>query len=208
MSLSIAMLSMVLAAGSPPTPRVSQEQGRPRALGFELMGMAASPTVTGPTVGPDLALTVGRPEVHLRVGMQVLGGPERRSSPLGHRVGEVLEAGTGHLCAARWRRGFRARLCGGGQLGVVHLRYHGFEQPGRRTMPWGAITGLGDVNIPLGRRAGLDPDRVGILLQGGVMVPVLGPAIVMRNAEGAPAYLRLPSSFGATFGAGLRVSLR
>lgn len=206
--MSIALLSMILVAGSPPTPHVSTEPRRLHPRDFELSGTAVLPTVTGPTVGPDLALTLGRPELHLRVGMQVVGGPDRTLSPLGHRVGEIVNTGTGHMCAARLRRGFRIRLCGGGQLGMVHLRYGGFAEPGRRSMPWGAITSFGDLNVPLGRRAGLHPDRVGLLLQGGVMLPVLGPAIVMRDPDGVPAFLRLPGSFGATFGAGLRVSLQ
>lgn len=207
MSSSIVLLSLLVAA-SPPTPRVSTDEGRPHPLGFELLGTAVLPTATGPTVGPDLALTVGRRDLHVRLGMQVLGGPDRTLSPVGHRVGEVLEAGTVHVCAARWRWGLRVRLCGGGQLGVTHLRYHGFSDPGRRTMPWGALTGLGDLNIPLGRRAGVHPERVGLLLQGGAMLPVLGPAIVMRDVPGVAALVKTPSSFGATFGAGLRVSLQ
>lgn len=206
MSASIVLLSLLLAGG-PPTPSAGEDDG-PRPRDFEVSGMAAMPTVTGPTVGPDLAITVGRPDLHARLGMQVLGGPDRRLSPVGHRVGEVVETSTIHMCAARGRRGFRVRLCGGGQLGVVHLRYHGFERPGHRAMPWGALTGFGDLNIPLGRRAGLHPDRVGLLLQGGAMLPVLGPAIFMRDVPGVGTMIRIPGSLGATFGAGLRVSLR
>lgn len=201
---SIAMLSLALAG--PPSPSSSEVEG-PRPLDFEVSGMASTATVTGPTVGPDLAVSLGRRDLHLRLGMQVLGGPDRPLSPAGHRGGEVLDVGTIHMCAARGRAGFRVRLCGGGQIGTTHLRYHGFVTPGRRVMPWGALTGFGDLSIPLGRRAGVDPDRIGLLVQGGAMVPVLGPAIVMRSVD-APTMLRLPRSIGATFGAGLRVALR
>ncbi|MEX1368447.1 MAG: hypothetical protein AB1Z98_35270 [Nannocystaceae bacterium] len=209
MTLSSAALVMALAAG-PPTPTASAasaREGAPRSLDFELTMKAATPMVTGPTVGPDFAVAFGRRDLHLRLGMQVLGGPERQLTPAGHRVGEVVDAGTVHMCAAKSRRGLRIRLCGGGQLGTTHLRYRGFADPGRRVMPWGALTSFADLSIPLGRRAGLEPDRVGLLLRGGAMVPVLGPAVVMRSVQG-PAWVRLPKAVGATFGAGLRFALR
>lgn len=201
--LASTMLTLALASG-PPTP--STATVGPRPLDFELSAVATTATVTGPTVGPDMAVSIGRPDVHLRVGMQVLGGPDRPQSSAGHHVGEVLDVGTVHMCAARGVA-VRVRLCGGGQLGTTHLRYRGFITPGRRVMPWGALTGFGDLSIPLGRRVGLDVDRVGLLLRAGAMVPVLGPAVVMRTNDGL-ATVRLPRSIGATFGAGLRVGLR
>ncbi|MCX4239834.1 hypothetical protein [Paraliomyxa miuraensis] len=212
MSASMVLMSLLLAA-SPPTPSASEdvsasEDDGPRPRDLEISDVVVMPTVTGPTVGPDLGVTVGRPNLHVRLGLQVVGGPDRTLSPTGHRVGEITEASTVHACAARGRRGFRVRLCGGGQIGVVHLRYRGFERAGHRAMPWGALSGFGDLNIPLGRRRGVDPDRVGLLLRGGTVIPVLGPAIVMHDVPGAGTLVRLPGSIGATFGAGLRVSLR
>jgi len=208
MFLSSTIAASILLAG-PPTPSatVTPDEDEPHTLDFELSGIAAMPTVSGPTVGPDLAVSFGRADLHLRVGMQILGGPDRRFTRAGHQLGEVLHAGTAHMCAAQKLRNVRIRLCGGGQLGMTHLRYHGFDQPGRGAVPWGALTGFGDLSIPLGRRSGLDPDRVGLLLQGGAMVPVLGPAVIMR-AEGHRTMIRLPGSMGAIFGAGLRVGLR
>ncbi|MCA9653374.1 MAG: hypothetical protein H6712_32925 [Myxococcales bacterium] len=198
MTSSIALLTLALATGT-------ADGSRPRD--FELGAVATTATTTGPTVGPDMAVSLGRPDLHLRVGMQVLGGPDRRLSPAGHRGGEVLDTGTLHMCAARGRGGFRVRLCGGGQIGTTHLRYRNFPTPGRRVMPWAALTGFGDLAIPLGRRVGLDADRVGLLLQGGAMVPVLGPAIVMRSDDWPPM-IRLPRSVGLMMGAGIRVALR
>ncbi|MEM7153154.1 MAG: hypothetical protein AAF799_09935 [Myxococcota bacterium] len=189
----------------PPTPAATRDGARP--LDFELSGMAAMPTVSGPTYGPDMAVAFGLYHLHLRVGMVVLGGPDRTASLAGHRIGEVLDAGTMHLCAARGRPGVRIRLCGGGQFGVTHLRYRGFENPGRRAMPWGAVTAFSDLSISLGRHWGLEPDRLGVMINGGAMLPVLGPAVVMR-ADGFETTVRRPNSFGATFGAGLRVGLR
>ena len=201
---SSVVLTMAMMMG-PPTPSAADNNARP--LDFELGGVAAMPTTTGPTYGPDMAVSFGLYHLHLRVGMVVMGSPDRRASAAGHQLGEVLDAGTMHLCAARGRPGVRIRLCGGGQLGVTHLRYRGFVNPGRRAMPWGAVTAFSDLSISLGRRWGLEPDRVGFMVNGGAMLPVLGPEIVMR-APGFETTTRRANSFGATFGAGLRVGLR
>ncbi|MCH9683278.1 MAG: hypothetical protein K0V04_17720 [Deltaproteobacteria bacterium] len=187
---------------SEPPPR------RARPLDFELSGIAVTPTLTGPTVGPDVGVAIGRERLHARVGMQVVGGPDQRVSRDGHRVGEIVETGTLHVCAARGLRGFRVRICGGGQLGVTHLRYVGFAQRGRRVVPWGAVTSFGDLAIPLGRRTVQGANRVGLLLQGGAMLPVLGPELVVDGGPEGGRRTRRPRSFGATFGAGIRVSLR
>ncbi len=208
MAWGSALLTMALVAGPPSPSTAEQAPQKPGPLDFELSGIVVTPTVTGPTVGPDIGVAIGRDRVHARVGMQVVGGPDRRVSTLGHRVGEIVETGTLHLCGARQRDGFRVRLCGGGQLGVTHLRYVGFATRGRRVVPWGAFSGFGDVAIPLGRRSGLYRERLGLLLQGGAMVPVLGPALVIDDGAGGRLAGRRPARVGATFGAGLRVSLR
>lgn len=129
-----------------------------------------------PSLGGDVAILAGRPRLHARIGVGALATP---SFTLGERgkVGTVLETSDLEGCTASHYRIHRVRLCGGMQAGVVHLRWSGFAQPGRRDLPWLAAVGGGSYAIALGRIVDL---HAGI----GLGVPLLRPRLATRTRGG------------------------
>ncbi len=140
---------------------------------FEGDALASPGVWPNPSLGGEVAIIAGRPNVHARVGVGAMGTP---SFTLGDRgkVATVLETSDIRGCAASHRGLHRVRLCAGLQAGVMHLRWGGFEAPGRRDLPWVAAVGGASYGIALGRLVDL---HAGI----GLGIPLARPRLVTRT---------------------------
>ena len=129
-----------------------------------------------PSIGGDVAIVAGRPRLHARIGVGAMATP---SFTLGDRgkVGSVLETSDLEGCAASHHGLHRVRLCAGMQAGVMHFRWSGFAEPGRRDLPWLAAVGGASYGIALGRIVDL---HAGI----GLGVPLLRPRLMTRTRDG------------------------
>mgnify|MGYP000568751172 CR=1 FL=1 len=143
---------------------------------LEADGIATPGVWPYPSLGGDVAILAGRPGVHARIGVGALATPSFSLGDRG-RVGTVLETSDLEGCAASHHRIHRVRLCAGLQAGVVHLRWNGFAEPGRRDLPWVAAVGGGSYGIALGRIVDL---HAGI----GLGVPMLRQRVVTRTRSG------------------------
>ena len=143
---------------------------------LEVDGIGSPGVWPNPAVGGDVAIIVGRPKVHARVGVGAMATP---SFTLGERakVGTVLETSDLEGCAASHYNVHRVSLCAGFQAGVMHVRWSGFAAPGRRDLPWVAAVGGGSYGIALGRIVDL---HAGI----GLGVPIVRPRLVTRTRGG------------------------
>ncbi len=126
-----------------------------------------------PSVGGEVAILAGRPNLHARIGVGAKATPTFTLGDRG-KVGTVLEASDIEGCAASHHRVHRVRLCAGLQAGVMHLRWAGFATPGRRDLPWLAAVGGGTYAIALGRVVDL---HAGI----GLGMPLVRPRLVTRT---------------------------
>lgn len=140
---------------------------------LELDGLASPGVWPHPSFGGEAAIVAGRPRVHARIGVGAMATPTFRLGRQGD-VGTVLETSDIQGCAASHRGIHRVRLCGGMQAGVMHLRWSGFERPGRRDLPWVAAVGGASYGIALGRIVDV---HAGI----GLGVPVLRPRLVTQS---------------------------
>ena len=145
-------------------------------LRLEVDGVGTPGVWPNPSLGGDVAIAVGRPNLHARVAVAGLATP---AFALGERgtVGTVLETADIQGCAASHHGIHRVRLCAGFQAGVVHLRWEGFAVPGRRDLPWVAAVGGGSYAIALGRVVDL---HAGI----GVGTPLVRPRLAARTRGG------------------------
>lgn len=143
---------------------------------LEVDAIATPGVWPNPSLGGDLAILAGRPNVHARIGVGAMATPRFELGDRGG-VGTVLETSDLEGCAASHRGIHRVRLCAGLQAGVMHLRWSGFAQPGRRDLPWVAGVGGASYGIALGRLLDL---HAGI----GLGVPVVRPRLVTRARSG------------------------
>lgn len=175
-------LSATLANAVEPA---SNEQGRSDPWGlassapyvrFEGDGFASPGAWPNPSLGGDVAVVAGRPGLHGRFAVGAMGTP---TFTLGERgkVGTIVETSDLRLCAAGHRSVHRVRLCGGMQAGVMHMRWLGFEEPGRRDLPWFSVVGGGDYAIAIGRVVDL---HAGI----GLGIPLVRHRLVTRTRGG------------------------
>lgn len=155
-------------------------------------------TLPNPLIGGDLTISVGRPAVHLRLGAVVAAAKPYRLGAAG-RIGTLLETTQLELCAASYLGPHRFRLCGGGQAGVMHLRWEGFEHRGAREMPWVALRGDGDYSLALGHYLDV---HAGV----GLVVPVVAPELVARGS--AAVDQRRVGLVGTVLHAGIGIKLR
>lgn len=140
---------------------------------LEADGMGTPGVWPNPSLGGEVAILAGRPNLHARVGVGAMATPTFTLGDRG-KVGTILETSDIEGCAASHHRVHRVRLCAGIQAGVMHLRWAGFEAPGRRDLPWLAAVGGGSYAIALGRVVDL---HAGL----GLGVPVLRPRLVTRS---------------------------
>jgi hypothetical protein len=164
----------VAAASDPPT-WVDPDAPSPMYVRFEGDANALVGFVPTPLVGGQVAIAAGRPWIHARVGVGASAAPAFDLG--GGSIGTVVETADLRACGAAHRTRHRFRLCAGGQAGVMHLRWLGYDVPGRRELPvLGAVLG-GDYGIALGRlvdvHAGID-----------LHVPILGARLSVRYPEG------------------------
>ncbi|MGH1340921.1 MAG: hypothetical protein ACRBN8_05185 [Nannocystales bacterium] len=140
---------------------------------LEADGIGTPGVWPNPSLGGEVAILAGRPNLHARVGVGAMATP---TFTLGERgkIGTVLETSDIEGCAASHHRVHRVRLCAGMQAGVMHLRWGGFANPGRRDLPWVAVVGGGSYAIALGRVVDL---HAGI----GLGTPVVRPRLVTRS---------------------------
>ena len=143
---------------------------------LELDGIGSPGVWPNPSLGGDVAIIVGRPKVHARIGVGAMATPQ---FTLGERakVGTVLETSDLQGCAASHYHIHRVSLCAGMQAGVMHVRWSGFAAPGRRDLPWVAAVGGGSYGIALGRIVDL---HAGI----GLGVPLVRPRLLTRTRGG------------------------
>jgi hypothetical protein len=170
----VVSMPAVAAASDPPT-WVDPDAASPMYVRFEGDATALVGFVPTPLVGGQVALAAGRPWIHARVGVGAAAAPAFDFA--GGSVGTVVETADVRACGAAHRTRHRFRLCAGGQAGVMHLRWMGYDVPGRRELPvLGAILG-GDYGIALGRlvdlHAGID-----------MTVPIVGARLSVRHPDG------------------------
>jgi len=166
-------------AESDPDPSAADHSdpwGVSRSLAYvrlEADGIGTPGVWPNPSLGGEMAIVAGRPNLHARIGVGATGTP---TFTLGERgkVGTVLETSDIEGCAASHHRIHRVRLCAGLQAGVMHLRWGGFANPGRRDLPWLAAVGGGSYAIALGRVVDL---HAGI----GLGMPLVRPRLVTRT---------------------------
>jgi hypothetical protein len=128
-----------------------------------------------PMFGGQVAIAAGRPWIHARVGVGASAAPAFALGP-GH-VGAIVETADFRACGAAHRARHRFRLCAGGQAGVMHLRWIGYDVEGRRELPMlGGVLG-GDYGIALGRLVDL---HAGIDLS----IPIVGAQLSARHPNG------------------------
>lgn len=140
---------------------------------LEADGLGTPGVWPNPSVGGEVAILAGRPNLHARIGVGAMATPTFTLGDRG-KVGTVLETSDIEGCAASHHGVHRVRLCAGIQAGVMHLRWGGFAAPGRRDLPWVAAVGGGSYAIALGRVVDL---HAGI----GLGVPVVRPRLVTRS---------------------------
>ena len=152
------------------------EQSSAPYVRLEADGIGSPGVWPNPSVGGEVAILAGRPRVHARIGVGALATP---SFTLGDRgkVGTVLETSDLEGCAASHYGIHRVRLCAGMQAGVMHLRWQGVAEPGRRDLPWVAAVGGASYGIALGRIMDL---HAGI----GLGAPLARPRLMTRTQDG------------------------
>ncbi len=187
--LDIVVGLTVLLAGAPALAAESAEseverrrdpwgvEGGGPYVRFEADGTATPGVWPNPSLGGDVAIVAGRPRLHARVAVGAAATP---TFTLGERgkVGTVVETSDLRVCTAAHRWVHRVRLCGGFQAGVMHLRWGGFAEPGRRDLPWFSFVAGGDYALAMGRIVDL---HAGV----GFGVPVVGQELVTRTRDGA-----------------------
>ncbi len=183
-----AVLFPGLAQAEEPAPTSESTTPRPRPrpkqdpwgahsgvpyVRFEGDAVATPGVWPNPSLGGDVAIIAGRANLHARVGISAMGTPRFTLGDRG-KVGTVLETSDIRGCAASHYGLHRVRLCAGLQAGVMHLRWSGFEAPGRRDLPWVAAVGDGGYAIALGRIVDLHAAI-------GLGVPLARPRLVTRT---------------------------
>ncbi len=198
--------SMVLVVGVPTTSwRSSPDDywwstGRDRFgqyVRLEVDALATPRLFPTPMYGGQLGISFGRRWAHARVGVLAAGNEAFRLLPES-RVGVIMETTDLEVCTAgRWYR-HMARLCGGTQAGVLHLRWENFDEPGAREMPWVAFVAGGQYALALGAHADV---HAGI----GLVAPLLVPRIGARTSVGVVRYRAANVAPTFSVGFGLRL---
>ncbi len=140
---------------------------------LEADGVGAPGVWPNPSLGGEVAILAGRPNLHARIGVGAMATPTFTLGDRG-KVATVLEKSDIEGCAASHHGVHRVRLCAGLQAGVMHLRWGGFANPGRRDLPWLAVVGGGSYAIALGRVVDI---HAGI----GLGAPVIRPRLRTRS---------------------------
>lgn len=152
-----------------------------------------------PWSGGRIGLALGRPAVHVRVGVAFAGTPSFDVGSRQTSVGFMSETAQLGLCAAgHWRR-HRLRGCAGAEAGGMHIRWSGWERPGARSIPWAAALFGGDYSLALGSNVDL---RAGV----DAVVPMAAPRVV-ASREGQEVAEFRGGRLGATFRVGIGLRL-